>query len=145
MDLIPCKRQHFQQFCQDGLPIGLCVVVSSKRSIMTEIFINWLNQFSKTTFSPPALLIFDRASSYLDLFYLLRRKNLQICRTSLFKKKKFGCVPSVIKTCKRHDGVCIMWLLGTRRCWKTIKFCLNAPKKKIGVFMCPIKRVTFLC
>lgn len=64
--MILFKGQRLKPTFADGLPPGSKVVMSPKGSMTTNLFIDWLNHFSKFI-QPPVLLIFDGAASHLDL------------------------------------------------------------------------------
>lgn len=76
--MILFKGQRLKPTFADGLPAGSVVHMTPKGSMTTEIFIKWLDHFSNFMSPPPTILIFDGASSHLDITIADKAESLQI-------------------------------------------------------------------
>lgn len=76
--MILFKGQRLKPTFSDGLPAGSVVHMTGKGSMTTEIFLKWLDHFAKFMSPPPTILIFDGASSHLDVTIAEKAEMLQI-------------------------------------------------------------------
>ncbi|XP_022910060.2 tigger transposable element-derived protein 1-like [Onthophagus taurus] len=63
---------------QDGLPAGSAVLMSPKGSMTTKLFCKWLEHFAKYKPTGKVLLIFDGATSNLDMMVAQKAEELEI-------------------------------------------------------------------
>lgn len=76
--MILFKGQRSKPTFSDGLPVGSVVHMTQKGSMTTEIFLKWLDHFKQFMSPPPTILIFDGASSHLDVTIAEKAELLQI-------------------------------------------------------------------
>ncbi|GLV40062.1 hypothetical protein CBL_02947 [Carabus blaptoides fortunei] len=62
----------------DRLPPGSEVRMTTNGSMTTEVFVKWLEHFSKFMSAPPVILIFDGDSSHLDISIVDKAEELGI-------------------------------------------------------------------
>ncbi|GLV34055.1 hypothetical protein CBL_05075 [Carabus blaptoides fortunei] len=65
--MILFKGRRMKPTFSDKLPPGSEVRMTTKGSMTTEVFVKWLEHFSKFMSAPPVILIFDGVSSHLDI------------------------------------------------------------------------------
>lgn len=76
--MILFKGQRSKPIYSDGLPAGSAVYMTPKGSMTTDIFLKWIDHFAKFMSPPPTVLIFDGASSHLDVTIADKAESLGI-------------------------------------------------------------------
>lgn len=76
--MILFKGQRQKPTYSDGLPAGSVVCMTPKGSMTTGTFLTWLDHFANFMSAPPTILIFDGASSHLDLSIADKAESLGI-------------------------------------------------------------------
>lgn len=76
--MILFKGQRQKPTYTDGLPTGSVVCMTPKGSMTTGTFLTWLDHFAKFMSAPLTILIFDGASSHLDVSIADKAESLGI-------------------------------------------------------------------